>query len=247
MNETLSVLMNHRSIRKFKQEEVSEQQLATIVAAAQMASSSSHVQAYSVIAVTAPPLKKQLATLAGGQAYVEQCPLFLVWCADLYRLKRVTEQHKPDRISYEDSTENFIVATTDATLAAQNAAIAAESMGLGIVYIGGLRNHIAEVTELLVLPELVYPVFGMCVGVPDQTPELRPRLPQTAVLHRNGYDLQQTMESMERYDETMSDYLSKRTGGERTTPWSEAMATRLTEPARLHMKSFLEQQGLLKQ
>lgn len=247
MNETLSVLMNHKSIRKFKEDEVSQEQLASIVAAAQMASSSSNVQAYSVIAVTEPGLKKQLAALAGGQAYVEQCPVFLVWCADLYRLKRVTGQHKPDKTSYEDSTENFIVATIDAALAAQNAAIAAESMGLGIVYIGGIRNNIAEVAELLGLPDLVYPVFGMCVGVPDQEPGLRPRLPQAAVLHMNGYDPNQTMEQVKLYDETMSRYLSERTGGERTTPWSEIMAVRLTEPVRLHMKSFLEQKGFLKQ
>ncbi|MDP4096034.1 oxygen-insensitive NADPH nitroreductase [Paenibacillus sp. P96] len=246
MNETLSVLMNHKSIRKFKQEAISEQQLSAIVAAGQMASSSSNVQAYSVIAVTEPDLKRQLAGLAGGQAYVEQCPVFLVWCADLYRLKRVTEQHRPDQTSYEDSTENFIVATIDAALAAQNAAIAAEAMDLGIVYIGGIRNNIAEVSELLRLPELVYPVFGMCVGVPDQDPGLRPRLPQAAVLHMNGYDPEQTMEQVELYDEAMTRYLSERTGGERTTPWSEIMAVRLTEPARLHMKSFLEQKGFVK-
>ena len=68
-----------------------------------------------------------------------------------------------DQETYEDSTENFIVATVDAALAAQNAAIAAESLGLGIVYIGGVRNSIAEFSETLELPELVYPVFGMCL------------------------------------------------------------------------------------
>lgn len=247
MNDTISLLMNHRSVRKFKSDPITDEQLAAIVAAGQMASSSSNVQAYTVIAVTEPALKTKLADLAGGQAYVEQCPTFLVWCADLYRLKQVTIHHQPGQPSYEGSVENYTVATIDAALAAQNAAVAAESLGLGIVYIGGIRTKIAEVAELLGLPELVYPVFGMCIGVPDQETGLRPRLPLSGVLHMNGYDKNQTMKAVEAYDHTSAEYLKERTGGQRSTPWSEQMATRLTEPARLQLKPFLEQKGFLKQ
>ncbi|MDO7906788.1 oxygen-insensitive NADPH nitroreductase [Paenibacillus sp. JX-17] len=247
MNETVSLLMKHRSIRKFTSDPVSQEQLATIVGAGQMASSSSNVQAYSVIAVTDQGLKSQLAELAGGQAYVAECPVFLVWCADLYRLKQASAPYIGDKASYEDSVENFTVATIDAALASQNAAIAAEAMGLGVVYIGGIRSRIQEVSELLGLPELVYPAFGMCVGVPDQEPGTRPRLPLAAVLHMNGYDKEETVQQVKLYDETMVNYLSERTGGQRTTSWSEIMATRLTEPVRLHMKPFLEAKGFMKQ
>lgn len=246
MNETLSLLMNHRSIRKYKAQPVSDEQLATIIAAAQMASTSSNVQAYSVIAVTDPAKKQQLAQLAGNQAYIEECPIFLVWCADLYRLKASTAPYTAGKETYEDSTENFLVASMDAALAAQNAAVAAESLGLGIVYIGGVRNRIAEVSELLQLPDLVYPVFGMCVGYPDQTPGQRPRLPQEAVLHRDAYDAANTVEQVKRYDETMVAYLRERTGGEKSTPWSELMADRLGKPTRMHMKSFLEGKGFMR-
>lgn len=246
MNDTLSLLLNHRSIRKYKDEPVTEEQLQAIIAAAQMASTSSNVQAYSVIAATDPELKRQLAVLAGNQAYVEQCPVFLVWCADLYRLKQVTAEPLQERASYKATTENFVVATVDAALAAQNAAIAAESMGLGIVYIGGVRNRIAELSELLGLPELVYPVFGMCVGVPDQEPGQRPRLPQESVLHRNGYSREQSVEPVKDYDATMKAYLHERTGGKKDTPWSQVMADRLAEPIRLHMKEFLDSKGFLK-
>lgn len=245
MNETLSLLMNHRSIRKFTDQQVTGEQLSAIVTAGQMASTSSNVQAYSVIAVTAPALKQQLAELAGNQAYIEQCPVFLVWCADLYRLKKCTEPYVQGKPTYEDSTENFLVASLDAALAAQNAAVAAESLGLGIVYIGGIRNQIGKVSELLRLPELVYPVFGMCVGFPDQEPGQRPRLPQAAVLHRNTYDAVTTVEQVKLYDETMVQYLKERTGGQKATPWSEIMADRLANPIRLHMKSFLESKGFL--
>lgn len=245
-NETLELMRNHSSIRKFREDPVSEEQLAAIIGAAQMASTSSNVQAYSVIAVTDAALKSELAALAGNQAYVAECPVFLVWCADLYRLREVARPHLNSAESYADTTENFIIATVDAALAAQNAAVAAESLGLGIVYIGGLRNKIAAVSERLGLPELVYPLFGMCLGYPDQSPGIRPRLPQQAVLHRNRYDAEETVRQVGEYDRIMSDYLSKRTGGTNDTPWSAIMAKRIAEPIRLELGDFLRSKGFLR-
>lgn len=245
-NDTINLLMRHASVRKYKDTPVSEGQLNAIIGAGQMASTSSNVQAYSVIAVTDSALKSQLAGLAGNQAYIEQCPVFLVWCADLYRLREVTKPHLQGETSYEDSTENLIVASVDAALAAQNAAVAAESLGLGIVYIGGIRNQIAEVSELLGLPELVYPIFGMCVGYPDGATGLRPRLPLEAVLHRNHYNAEATVEQVKTYDKVSSDYMRERTHGAKDTPWSVIMAERLAQPARLHMKEFLLSKGFLK-
>ncbi len=243
VNETVALLLGHRSIRKFKDEALTREQVETIVAAGQAASSSSHVQAYSVIAVTEKKLKEELSRLSGNQAYVYSCPVFLVWCADLSRLKAAAHKHRPGQETYEGSMENLIVATVDAALAAQNAAIAAESMGLGIVYIGGIRNQIAEAARLLGVPELVYPVFGMCIGYPDQQPILRPRLPQEAVLHWNGYDASTAEKQVARYDEIMSAYLRERTGGAKDTPWSELMADKLAQPSRMHMASFLRERG----
>ncbi|MFC3749341.1 oxygen-insensitive NADPH nitroreductase [Paenibacillus sp. GCM10012306] len=245
-NETLELLNRHASVRQYKDTPVSEDQLAAIIGAAQMASTSSNVQAYSVIAVTDPALKSQLAALAGNQVYIEQSPVFLVWCADLYRLREASTPHLAGSPSYEDTTENLIVATVDVALAAQNAAVAAESLGLGIVYIGGVRTKIAEVSELLGLPELVYPVFGMCVGYPAARAGLRPRLSLQAVLHRNGYDAKATVEQVKAYDEESRVYMRERTGGANDTPWSAMMAKRLSEPARLQLKDFLQAKGFLR-
>lgn len=242
----ISQLMNHRSIRKYKDQEVTDEQLEVIIAAGQMASTSSNVQAYSVIAVTDSERKRELSLLCGDQSYVRECPIFLVWCADLYRLKEASSSYIGENDSYEDSTENFIVATVDAALAAQNAAVAAESLGLGIVYIGGIRNQIEQVSSLLGLPELVYPVFGMCVGYPDQEPSRRPRLPLQGVLHREHYQQEETVKQVERYDEVMTAYLKERTGGTKDTPWSQLMAERLKQPARLHMQDFLKKKGFLR-
>ncbi|MDQ0196602.1 oxygen-insensitive NADPH nitroreductase [Paenibacillus wynnii] len=246
-NETLQLLKRHGSVRQFTDKPVTEEQLAAIIEAGQMASTSSNVQAYSVIAVTDQALKSKLAGLAGNQVYIEQCPIFLVWCADLYRLREVAKPHLDGATSYEDSTENLIVATVDVALAAQNAAVAAESLDLGIVYIGGIRNCIAEVSELLGLPDLVYPLFGMCIGYPAGTAGQRPRLPLQAVLHRERYNAETMVEQVKVYDEVTSEYMRERTGGANAAPWSAIMAKRLAEPTRLHMKEFLHGKGFMKQ
>ncbi|WP_217561571.1 oxygen-insensitive NADPH nitroreductase [Paenibacillus sp. GbtcB18] len=240
MNSVIDLLTRHRSIRKFKPDPIPGDQLQAIIASAQMASTSSSVQAYTIIAATDPALKKELARLAGNQAYVEQCGLFLVFCADLNRLRKATEQSGE---VFHQNTESFLVASMDAALAAQNAAIAAESLGLGICYIGGIRNNPDGVSEALKLPELVYPVFGMCVGVPDQEPSLRPRLPQTAVLHENGYQSERSDEGVRRYDETTRKYYEERTGGKQSITWSRSMADKYRQPVRAHLKPFLEKQG----
>ncbi|GLX68569.1 oxygen-insensitive NADPH nitroreductase [Paenibacillus glycanilyticus] len=240
MNETISLLQSHRSIRKFMKDQVTEEQLDAIISAAQHASTSSNMQAYSVIGITDKELRSELAKLAGNQVYVEESPVFLVWCADLYRWEQAAKRHYEGEMP--STTENFIIGTVDTALAAQNAAVAAESLGLGIVYIGGIRNQPERVSELLQLPKHVYPVFGMCIGVPDQSPLERPRLPRKAVYFENSYKPQSIDSAIEAYDETLSTYMKARTSGKAATTWSQAMATK-AGPVRLHMRSFLEKQG----
>lgn len=99
---------------------------------------------------------------------------------------------------------------------------------------------------MLDLPEGVYPVYGMCIGVADQETGIRPRLPLDAILHHNRYNAEQSIKGVEQYDETTTAYMKERTNGERTTPWSELMAKRLTEPTRLQVRPFLEGKGFLK-
>jgi FMN reductase (NADPH) len=241
MNDVIGLLQRHRSIRKFKPDEVPEEALEAIVRSAQMASTSSNVQAYSVIAVTNPDTKRALSAVAGNQQHVEQCPVLLVWCADLSRDRLACEQEGVEMVS--GTMENFIVATVDTALAAQNAAIAAESLGLGIVYIGGIRNNLHEVTRLLNVPQLVYPLFGMCLGYPDHESSLRPRLPLRAVLHREKYEQAMQSEAIAEYDRTTREYYIERTKGKRDTTWSKEMADKFKHPARAYMREYLEEQG----
>lgn len=241
MNETIDLIMKHKSIRRYQSDPIPEEILNKIIQAGQAASTSSNMQAYSVIAVTDAEVKQKLAEAAGHSRHVAECPLLLVWCADLHRNLMAAQQDGLEAIP--DTTENFLVASIDAALAAQNSAIAAESLGLGICYIGGLRNELYKVTQLLNLPKLVYPLFGMTVGYPDQAPTLRPRLPLEAVLHHGTYHDEKLPEAILAYDETMKAYYQQRTGGGRDSTWSKDMAEKFAQPDRAYLREYLKSQG----
>ena len=188
-NEHISVLLSHRSVRGYRPDALPAGTLETLIAAAQSAATSSNLQTWSVIAVTDPDKKAALAKVASNQKHIEQCPLFLVWVADISRNQRlaVEEGVTLETMPYQ---ETFLVAAIDAALAAQNATVAAESLGLSSVYIGALRNNPQEVARLVGLPSGAFGVFGMCVGYASAAgaTEVKPRLPQDVVLHRETYD-----------------------------------------------------------
>lgn len=242
--DVLALLKQHRSIRKFTDRPVSPACIESLVEAGQAAATSSFIQACTVIQVTDPAKRAALAECAGNQTYVETAPVFLVFCADMQRHKQMCELHESEMLS--GFTEQFITATVDCALFAQNATIAAESIGLGICYIGGLRNQIARVTEILELPHLVYPVFGMCLGYPDQDPEVKPRLPLSVILKQDRYDDSGDIEAIKEYDKEVSDYYQTRTGGNKVMGWSDQIAGMLVKEARPHMLDYLQKQGFLK-
>ncbi len=187
-NETLELLLAHRSHRAFLPQKLPESALETIVAAAQSASTSSNLQVWSVVAIEDQERKNRLAALAGGQLHVRDCAVFLVWLSDLSRLDRLAKLNgrEAGALSY---VELFMTGVVDAALAAQNAVVALESLGLGSVYIGAMRNHPEDVAKELNLPPNVFGVFGMAIGVPDPASQsgVKPRLGQSAVLHREQY------------------------------------------------------------
>ncbi|MGA8171840.1 MAG: NADPH-dependent oxidoreductase [Methylocystis sp.] len=187
-NETLDLILAHRSHRAFLPQKLPEGALETIVAAAQSASTSSNLQVWSVVAVEDQERKNRLADLAGGQKHIRDCAVFLVWLSDLARLDHLAKLNgrEAGALPY---VELFLTGVVDAGLAAQNAVVALESLGLGSVYIGAMRNHPEVVAKELNLPPNVFGVFGMAIGIPDPAAEtgVKPRLGQGAVLHREQY------------------------------------------------------------
>ena len=241
MNETINLLKAHRSIRKYKNMSVEDEKIKTIIECAQSASTSNFIQAYTIISIKDMEKRKKIAYLSGEQSYIEQCPLFLVFCADLNRNKAACEIN--GKTMAEGFTEGFIIATVDAALAAQNALTAAESLGLGGVYIGGIRNNPAEICKLLNIPFGVYPVFGMCLGYPDDNPDKKERLPLEVVFKTDEYNVDGDAKRIEEYDDKVKIYYKQRTNGQRVDSWTNQVSNMMSKPQRPHMKDFLNKQG----
>jgi len=244
MNPTIETILSHRSIRSYADKPVSDEHIRQIVACAQAASTSSYLQAYSIIGVRDPERKAKLAEWAGGQAHVASCPVLLVFCADLRRLELAAEMEGgtgEEAVVSLESTELFMVALIDAALAAQNAALAAESMGLGICYIGGIRNRLKDAADLLGTPDRVVPLFGMTIGYPALPSAPKRRLPLEAVYYEEKYagDGEEARRQLGAYNEFISAYYRERTGGRRSERWTEQVASRLRRPIRLDIKATL--------
>ncbi|WP_108445505.1 oxygen-insensitive NADPH nitroreductase [Halomonas denitrificans] len=239
MNPTIELLKSHRSIRKFTDQPVSRELLEELIRAGQAAATSSHVQAYSVIHVTDPANREAIAELAGGQSYVATCGAFLVFCADMKRPTEAAERTGARVV--RGMTEQLLVASVDTALMAQNVAVAAESEGLGICYIGGIRNDPQRVSELLGLPAHVYPVFGMCLGYPAHQPDVKPRLPVEAILKQDTYT--DDHEQVAAFDDTMHAYYRSRKGGTKQSDWSHNLTPLFDTKLRPHMREFLVERG----
>lgn len=245
-NETLSVLLDHRSVRSYLSDPLPEGYLETIIAAASSAPSSSNVQAWSVVAVTDPTKRARLAEIAGGQDHIQQAPVALVWIADLSRAEAVAG-HAGVTLEGLDYTETFLLAAIDAALAAQNALVAAESLGLGTVYIGALRNDPAAVAELLNLPHRAVAVFGLVLGQPDRlvSSAVKPRLPQQVVLHHETYSAEVQPEGIARHDLATTAFRAEQNLPAQS--WSALLIDRLRNKAALkgrdRLRGVLEKLG----
>jgi FMN reductase (NADPH) len=246
---TIQLMHRHGSVRKYKPDPVPVEMVETIVAAAQRGSTSSNLQLVSVVAVTEAATRARLAEIC-GQEHVAQAPLVLVWCADLRRLDRACELRGYTQVT--DYVENFLLCAVDVGIAAQNGALAAESLGLGMCYLGSIRNNCQAVIELLNLPRLVFAIVGMSVGWAAAQPDVRPRLPASAILHWEAYDPKPQDAALSEYDRTMITtgiYQGRqvpvpgKTGEMQDYGWLEHSARRVAQPLRTDLRLVLKGQG----
>lgn len=231
-NPVLQSLLAHRSVRTFDPAPLDEGTLEWLIAAAQSAPSSSNLQTWSVIAVEDAERKARLAEFAGNQGHVREAPLVLVWLADLARLRGLAQQAQVP-IEGTEYLDSSLMGVIDAVLAAQNAVIAAQSLGLGTVYLGAIRNQPERVAAELGLPPGVFAVVGLCVGRPDASrpAAVKPRLPQSAVLSRERYSPSETHQHVRSYDATMQSFYASQ--GMPVARWSEHSLARLRGPEQL--------------
>ncbi len=208
-NPVLEALHSHRSVRRYLPDPLTDETLDVLVSAAQSAATSSNLQAWSVVAVRDPDSKARLAALAGEQAHIVEAPVLLVWLADFARVRQLAGDRGAP-IEGADYLESTYIGFIDAALAAQNAVTAAESLGLGTVFIGALRNNPEEVAAELGLPPHVFAVFGLVVGHPhpDADAQIKPRLPRAAVLHHEKYDLPAQRDHVDAYEGRIAAFYS---------------------------------------
>ena len=238
----LKTALAHRSIRRFTTEPVSAEMLSAILEAGRASSTSSYLQNNSIIRVTDAAIRKELRAVCAaeggaGHAYVEHCAEFLVFCIDAAR------HHALDDAVQTDWTEVLLIGAIDAGIMAQSMVLAAESMGLGAVYIGSIRNDIARVGDLLGLPGHMVPLFGVCLGHPDQEPLQRPRLPLDTLVSENRYR-QADKTVLDDYNETVKTYYRERSG--KDLDWAQQVRNTLCRPVRPFMLDYLRKQGFAK-
>ncbi|MDF2785236.1 MAG: nitroreductase [Pantoea eucrina] len=250
-NAQIEGLLSHRSVRNFSQQALPKYWFKTLVAAAQSASTSSNLQQWSMVAVTDPALKAQVRKLSAGDkglanGYIEEAPAILLWIADLSRNHDMTVSDglTPGVHEFLDS---FVMATVDAALASQNAAVAAESIGLGTVYIGATRNKAKELAELIQLLAHSYVVCGLVVGWPatDSDAAIRPRLPQSVVAQHNFYSACHLDAHVRSYEEAFHAF---REGlGMKDKTWKQAVQGAATSldymDGRQNLRETLEERG----
>jgi nitroreductase len=242
----LERFLNHRSVRHYSSKPIPESMVAGLVAAAQSAATSSNLQLWSIVSVQDPERRNKIAELCGNQDHVRSCGWFFAFLADTHRIHAAANAvgEPADGLDY---TEFYTMAVIDAALAAERMVCAAEALGLGICYIGGLRNDPQGVKELLQFPDGIFGVFGLCVGWPVEpnTAEIKPRLAQEAVWFKEMYT---PSPNVSEYDDRMRDfYISQKMKGEAT--WSMRSGRRVGTShltGREVLREWLQSHGLLR-
>lgn len=227
MNETIHVLNNHQSIRKYSSEPVSTEQLQAVIKAAQSAPTWGNGQQLSVVGVT-DEAKKATISETIGQPWIKEAPVFLAFTLDFYRAKQLLEAQGQSFVA-GDNVDTLLIGSTDVGIALGFATAAAESMGLGIVPIGAIRSHSEKMIELLELPEYVFPLAGLVLGHPADKPGLKPRLPVEAFYHQDRYNKDQAS-TIKAYEQTFADYMQQRSNEIPVKTWTDTVARYYSRP-----------------
>lgn len=246
MNQTIHTIFNHRSIRKFKDEKLDEEMISKLVDAARHTSTSNFMQSYSVLSIHDEALKKEIAKVC-QQNYVAESGHLFIMLADQHRNKQIAQENGQDT-EVLHSMDRFLVAASDALLASQNMMIAAESMGLGGVFLGSILNEADQIIELLNLPELTFPILGIALGYPDQKPQIKPRLPQEFMHFQDSYPKYSNLnEKLADYDGIVHQYYDLRDANRRVDYFTKQITDGMNRkhPGRMKLLEHIQKQGFI--
>lgn len=244
--EMIQVQLSHRTIREFTSTPVDEGIVKTLLEVARRTATSNGMQSTSIIRITDPIIKRQVADIC-KQEYVFRAPVLFIFVADCYRNMRIASDKGCNEESAGDM-DRFFQAVTDTCLAAQNVVNAAESLGLGALYLGSTLNDAAKMIEVLQLPKLTFPVVGLGLGFPNQNPSLKPRLDNKFKVFENKYKvLDNYLESIAEYDEEMQTYYDLRNANQRVDSFSNQIVSKLKSlsPKRQELLNVIRDQGFI--
>ena len=244
-SDTIRTLHHRVSVRKYTPEPVTEATVEAILQAAFRAPTSSNIQSYSVVVVRDADIKKRLSAVTGNQRHVVETDVFLGFCADLTRIDHAIRAK--GHVFAENNLELGVVSTIDAALVGMSAYLAAESLGLGGVMIGAIRNDATETAGILELPHHVYCVFGLCLGWPAESPQQKPRMDYAQLVHYERYgnlrDSRSMVEGIAAYDAVLAAHYAST--GKVTTPdsWTHETGSKMGQHPRERLRAELKERG----
>lgn len=244
MNDTIKHQLEHRTYREFTGEKIPEDTMNTLFEVANRTATSVGVQSFSIIRVTDPEIRKEIAEVC-NQEYVARAPELLIFISDCYRNREIAKEQGIDT-PVAKGIDRFFQGVSDAVLAAQNMTNAIESLGMGAVYLGSILNDPERIIELLHLPELTFPVLGLGFGYPNQKPLLKPRMPFELKVFENEYQvLPSYMEALKEYDEEMMEYYDLRDSNRRRDTFTHQVLVRFEQviEKRTEMLRVVKKQG----
>jgi FMN reductase [NAD(P)H] len=222
MNETLRIQQAHRSIRNYKTDLVSDEMLGQIIEAAHHAPTSMNAQEISLVVIRDVERKARIAEIAGGQPWITQAPVFITIVIDFLKTDLGLRKAGLAQIAHE-SMEGFGVAALDAGIALGTMITAAESLGLGIVPIGGIRRNPQGMIDLLGLPPLTFPMVGLVIGHIANDIKQKPRMDIKTFRHDEHYDATHYPAAIDSYDISLMEYW-RNLGRSDGLPWSTNLA-----------------------
>lgn len=189
MNEVLTQLRERKSVRVFTDRPVEQDVKQAVLEAALQAPTAGNMSLFTILDITDPEIKAALAKSCDNQPFIATAPVVLIFCADYQRWYDVFCKHCEEvRLPQEG---DLFLAQADAIIAAQNAVVAAHSLGLGSCYIGDITENFEFHQKLLNLPKYAVPAAMLCIGYPTEQQMNRPKPPRFAVtdlVHENGYE-----------------------------------------------------------
>jgi FMN reductase [NAD(P)H] len=223
MNDTIKSMLNHVSVRNYDtNNKITKEQLDAIINAARHAPTSINGQAMTIINVSNLETRQKITDLVWKQQHIMDCSDFLVFVLDFNKSDIALKKHNKE-LKIQESIESIVVGSVDIGIALGTAIAAAESIGLGTVPIGAIRNAPEEIAEILKLPKNTFPVVGLCIGnIKGNKNELKPRMPMEGYMLYNEYNNHVVCDNIEKYDNIMADYFLKR--GEEGETWSSKIS-----------------------